>query len=76
MGELLQDLESLTFFEDANFWVWGNDSSTIYLVSLAYKYLYMRANVVDDRSEDIVQLCARVLVSSQGKCLLLAAALG
>jgi len=60
LGELLQTLESLTLSKGAYFWVWGNDSSIIYSVRSTYKFLQMRASVVDERSKDIVQLIAKV----------------
>jgi len=57
---MLQALDSLTFSKGADFWIWCNDSSTIYSMRSSYKCLHMRANVVDERSKDIVQLIARV----------------
>jgi len=77
LGELLQTLESLTFSEDVVFWVWNNDLLNIYSLVLACKFLHMRANVVGERSDEIVQLLFKVvgfLVSFQGDCFLLPAA--
>jgi len=50
LGELLMALESPTFSESVDFWVWSNDSSSIYSVRSTYKFLHMRASVVDERS--------------------------
>jgi hypothetical protein len=60
LGKLLQVLESLTFSEGVDFWVYDNDSLSIYSVISTYKILHMRANVVDERSAEIVQLVAKV----------------
>jgi len=60
LGELLQALESLNFYEGADFWVCGNDSLTIYSVRSSYKFLHMKASVVDESSQVIVKLIARV----------------
>lgn len=49
LRELLQALESLTFSEGVDFWVWSNDSSSIYKGISTYKFLHMRASVVDER---------------------------
>jgi len=67
--------ESLIFIEGVNFWVWNNDSSRVYSIWSAYRFIHTRVSEVVERSGEFVQLLSRgwVVVSTQGERFLLAA---
>lgn len=60
LGELFQTLKSLVFSEGVEFWVWSNDSFSVYSVRSTYRFLYKRASEVDMRSDEIIQLLSKV----------------
>jgi hypothetical protein len=60
LGELFQTLESLIFSKGVEFWVWSNDSFSIYSLRSTYKLLYKRASEVDMMSDEIMRLLSRV----------------
>jgi len=50
LGELIQTLDSQIFYQGVDFWVWSNDSSSIFLVRPTYRFLHRRASELEDVS--------------------------